>query len=317
VTIKPVDTTKSTDSANPNSKPTIPPLYRANPVGSDPTIHPIPIAAVWTLPINTPVPHPTTYRHTPGQRVIIHFHGGAYVLFSPRDEHMGFGAQLLTSATPGTNLVLSPQYRIACYPASHFPAALQDAVTTYAHVLFRLGVPAEDVVLSGDSAGGNLALALLRFACESGGALPEPGGVLLFSPWVDLSITVEDMARRPARRMDVLPMELLEWAYRAFLPERVGGEEGVPVAESAYISPLKAAVPTRSPIWVTWGDSELLKGDILRWVEVQKAGPGRFGTYEVPDCPHDITYAGKLMGMEKQARKMVEEAMRFLDAERE
>lgn len=75
-----------------------------------------------------------------------------------------------------------------------FPVALQDAVTAYAYVLNTLNVRPENVVISGDSAGGNLALALLPYMHEEGElVLPHPRAALLWSPWVDL--TVDPMLR--------------------------------------------------------------------------------------------------------------------------
>ncbi|MCJ1360932.1 hypothetical protein MMC16_000027 [Acarospora aff. strigata] len=51
-------------------------------------------------------------------------------------------------------LVLVPQHRLAVYPDSHSPAALQDGRTAYAYLLSQ-GIPASDIVLSGESSGGD------------------------------------------------------------------------------------------------------------------------------------------------------------------
>jgi alpha/beta hydrolase fold len=59
-------------------------------------------------------------------------------------------------------LVRCAQYRLSSHPGGRFPAALQDAVTSFQHLL-DLGVPALQIILSDDSAGGHLALSLLRY----------------------------------------------------------------------------------------------------------------------------------------------------------
>lgn len=119
---------------------------------------------------------------------ILYLHGGGYVVCSPR-THRPITARL----TLDTNLpVLVPRYRLA--PEHPFPAPLEDAVAAYRWLLAR-GVPASGIVLAGDSAGGHLAAALTGEICRTG--LPTPAGLVLFSPWVDL--TCELSTRAEAR----------------------------------------------------------------------------------------------------------------------
>lgn len=54
---------------------------------------------------------------------------------------------------------LMPQYRLASDSSTRFPAAMQDRLTAYMYLLGQ-GVSPEDIVLSGDSAGANLVVAL-------------------------------------------------------------------------------------------------------------------------------------------------------------
>jgi hypothetical protein len=110
----------------------------------------------------------------------------AFVLGGARPLEGGWGPELLSHrmACP----VLTPQYCLAVEDHASFPATLQDAITAYAHVVHVLGVSTEHVVLSGDSAGGNLALALLRYLHEDARpALALPRAALLWSPWLDLA----------------------------------------------------------------------------------------------------------------------------------
>ena len=100
--------------------------------------------------------------------------------------------------------VLSVRYRLA--PQNPFPAALVDALVAYLSLIspapgsFHEPVPADKIVISGDSAGGNLSLALLQTLLTLRRISPTvrfhgqdvpialPGGVALTSPWCDLTL---------------------------------------------------------------------------------------------------------------------------------
>ncbi|MEU6041181.1 alpha/beta hydrolase [Actinomadura sp. NPDC047616] len=121
---------------------------------------------------------------------ILYLHGGGYVVCSPR-THRPITARL--AADTGLP-VLVPQYRLA--PEHPFPAALEDALDAY-RLLLDHGVPADRVVIAGDSAGGHLAASLTGELCRTG--LPRPAGVVLFSPWVDLTCELSTREQRLAR----------------------------------------------------------------------------------------------------------------------
>ena len=321
VTIEPFEEPHQNDQ---RQKPSIyTGIAKPNPDG----IKPATIGGTWF-----PSPLSPTSQPPPGRRrVFLHFHGGAYVLFDCRDRDMAFGARLLLHAASGGSdpaasasdaaaaYVLCPQYRLASHAhhpsggGGRFPAALQDAVTSYAHLVLRLGFDARDVVLSGDSAGGNLALALLRYLEETK-VLPRPGGVVLWSPWTDLGVSLEELSARREDALDIVPPRLVEWACRVFLPEKVGdGYEGDKVCENPYISPVRRGIETEVPIWVQIGGKEIIREDILRWVEVQKQAGARLRVYEIPNAPHDMFMAGEGLGFVKESREAAEDAVRFLD----
>lgn len=156
----------------------------------DPLIRPGDVGAVWhTKPITRPE------QHQPGQRVFFHIHGGAYVLGDGRDPGIKFMSSLLLRYSPGC-AIFCPEYRLSSAPGGRFPAAFQDAVTAYSHLVHGLEIPPQDIVLSGDSAGAHLAIALLRYANANPDLLPEPGALLLWSPWPDMVI---DRGRRRRR----------------------------------------------------------------------------------------------------------------------
>ena len=75
-------------------------------------------------------------------------------------------------------------------PVHPFPTQLLEALSAYYHLVRELNIPPKRIILIGDSAGGHLALALQRYLLQSN-VLPSPGGLILFSPWCDLSVFVQ------------------------------------------------------------------------------------------------------------------------------
>ncbi|TDC61508.1 alpha/beta hydrolase [Actinomadura sp. GC306] len=124
------------------------------------------------------------------QGAVLYLHGGGYVVCSPRTHRQITARLALDTGLP----VLAPRYRLA--PEHPFPAPLEDAVAAYRWLLAR-GVPASGIVLAGDSAGGHLATALAGEICRQG--LPGPAGLVLFSPWVDLTCELSLRAQHGAR----------------------------------------------------------------------------------------------------------------------
>lgn len=121
---------------------------------------------------------------------ILYLHGGGYAICSPRTHRVITARLTMDTGLP----VLAPDYRLA--PEHPFPAAFEDCLDAYRLILAR-GVPSERVIIAGDSSGGHLATALTAEACRTG--LPSPGGVVLFSPWLDLTgefATASAMRRR-------------------------------------------------------------------------------------------------------------------------
>ncbi|KAI2620775.1 Alpha/Beta hydrolase protein [Hypomontagnella submonticulosa] len=274
----------------------------------DPEIKPTTIGAVW-------YPEPLTQAspHHPGRRIFFHLHGGAYILGGGRNADVGFATSLLVKNSPGSK-VFCPEYRLASFSGGRFPAALQDAVTAYAHLVGDLGVPSSDVVLSGDSAGANLALALLRYINEHQDILPVPAAILLWSPWTDMTGEVADAAKRPAAKVDHVGPELITWAYREFLP----GENTKVSRDNPYISANKGAPLATIPMWVQWGSNEVLVEEDEEFVRIQASGnegddERRLRTYVIPYAPHDVFTLAPVLGWEKEAAVAVEDAVRFLD----
>jgi epsilon-lactone hydrolase len=119
---------------------------------------------------------------------LLYLHGGAYVLGSA----FGYQPHAGALATASQAAVLVPDYRLA--PEDPFPAALEDALAAYSWLLER-ETPPERLTVAGDSSGGGLVMSLLISLRDRG--LPLPGGAVVFCPWVDLALRLQD-AQLPA-----------------------------------------------------------------------------------------------------------------------
>lgn len=108
--------------------------------------------------------------------VFFHLHGGAYVSGSSAIGRLYTGI----SAEGGPDLV-SVDYRLA--PEDPYPASIDDALAAYLALLDT--VPSSHVVVGGESAGGNLVLALVQRLLRDG--LPLPAAVVPVFPWADLT----------------------------------------------------------------------------------------------------------------------------------
>lgn len=115
------------------------------------------------------------------KKLIFQIHGGAYVI-GMIDSYRNMAVRF-SQITNGAS-VINIDYRIA--PAYTYPAALEDALMAWDWIL-QNGWKEEDITVVGDSAGGNLALALCMKLRDEGRKLPEK--MILMSPWADLAAT--------------------------------------------------------------------------------------------------------------------------------
>lgn len=122
-----------------------------------------------------------------GNRAIYYIHGSGYVVCSAR-THRGLASRL--SKLTGLPVFLI-DYRLA--PEHRFPAAADDIAAGYRWLLDNGYRPA-DLVIGGDSAGGHLALDLLLENART--ETPQPAGVFMFSPLMDLTLTLAERRDR-------------------------------------------------------------------------------------------------------------------------
>jgi epsilon-lactone hydrolase len=202
---------------------------------------------------------------------VVHFHGGGYCVGSPA-EARDWAAHL--SARAGCRVIL-PEYRLA--PEHPFPAAVDDARAVVRAVLGEAAPGA--VVVSGDSAGGGLALGAALAWPGTGDGAARLAGCILLSPWLDLTA---DRAAVPelVRRDVVLSPAWLEACAQAYAP----------VADRAQpmVSPLHADLAGLPALLIQCGTDDLLAPDAEN-LAVRAAAAGVDVTYSRwPGLWHDF-----------------------------
>jgi acetyl esterase/lipase len=272
----------------------------------DGVVVPQPIGVTWTpsLPRGADAGH--------RRRVALHFHGGAYVIGNGRDEDTGYTAQTLIQHM-GCSHVCTPQYRLASSAGSEtgrFPAPLQDALTAYTHLVKRMGISPKQIVLSGDSAGANMALMLLRYLDAHGETLglPMPAAAALWSPWLDVGAALrQNIADSPNYATDYLNGEFSRWGATS-----ISGFGAVD-PEGPYLAPLHHPfpLPVDLPVFLQAGDCEVLHDDIRAFADKVQTLGWTVGLTVSKHCPHDIILLGGRMGFAKEAEKAAREARTF------
>ena len=145
---------------------------------------------------------------------------------------------------------LMVDYRLA--PEHCFPAAPDDCHAAYRWLLAQ-GYQPNEIVIAGDSAGGNLALATLQRIKAAGE--PMPSCAVLLSPFVDCTLSGESMLSNEPHD----PMFTLS---------------GMLVIRRLYVQPEQFMDPSASPLFADFsglppmliqvGDIEMLRDDAVR-----------------------------------------------------
>lgn len=189
-----------------------------------------------------------TPQNSPQDQALLYLHGGGFILglTSLHLEMVAYLAQKL-----GVR-VLMVDYRLA--PEYPFPAALDDCVTAYRWLL-KQGIPAQNIIVAGDSAGGNFTITTLMKLRDSGDPLPAAAACL--SPVIDMTDRSEVFSK----------------VYDPVLHPRAAR-----IYNQAYLAQNDARNPLISPIFGDWhglppllvhaGDDEILRDDAVRIAEL-------------------------------------------------
>lgn len=192
-------------------------------------------------------------------RVIMYCHGGGFV-----NGGLGYASILGGKLAHHTGLeVLSFSYRLA--PEHPYPAAIEDANAVWDY-LMKLGYGASDVIIAGDSAGGNLALELCFMLKEQSRFLPK--ALVLMSPWTDMR-AINGSYKTYA---DIDPMLKYEYIIAARKAYSGNESDDFDFSDPKY-SPLLGDFADMPPALIQVGSNEILRDDSEKLYEkYTKAG---------------------------------------------
>lgn len=177
--------------------------------------------------------------------VILYCHGGGYTCGS-----INYARVLASKLALYTGYeTLAFEYRLA--PEHPYPAAIEDAMVAW-NYLMQMGYGAKNVIVAGDSAGGNLALELCLHLKKQKRFLPK--ALILFSPWTDMTVTNETYKTH----LEMDPMLTPEYV-KAVRGAYVGQRE-VDFADPDF-SPLYGDLTGFPKTLIQVGTHEILLGD--------------------------------------------------------
>lgn len=188
-------------------------------------------------------------KHQPMDGTLLYLHGGGFVIGNlPMYQHL---VASLGHAAGMRGLFID--YRMA--PENPFPAALDDALTAYRALL--ADPAAWPIAIAGDSAGGNLTLALLLKIKALG--LPMPSAAVALSPLVDATLSSASFTAN-AHSDNLLPGP---WGQRC-LESYIGGHDRT----DPFLSPINGDFTGAPPVLIHFDTTEVLADDAARMVDL-------------------------------------------------
>ncbi len=206
-------------------------------------------------------------KHRESEAVLLYFHGGGYTFHGGVS---GRFAQMLSHHT-GARL-FAPDYRLT--PEHPHPAQAEDAIAAWNFLAAQ--VPAEKIVVIGDSAGGHMALMLLQSLKAQD--KPQPALCIGLCPWTDIG-------DRGASLQGNNPTDLVQgWMALQFGkwldPNQAFGREA--------LSPISHDYSGLAPLYLQAGGREVLRDMIIEFAQVQKENGADVSLDLWPDMPHDF-----------------------------
>lgn len=215
------------------------------------------VPAVWFTPAS------------PRPGVVLFLHGGSYIFGSVETSHADMAAGLAVRS--GVEVV-GIDYRLA--PEHPYPAALDDALAAFDELLAQGHVPSE-IVLAGDSAGGNLALCLQLRLRDLG--REQARAAVLYSPWLDLT----------GRSASCRTGDAVDYGQTSFLLQHARDFAGTVPLSDPRVSPIAAKLEGLAPFLVVVGGAERLFDEGSELVELARRAAVKAELCVAPDMPHN------------------------------
>lgn len=231
--------------------------------------------------------HPDNGTERSARGTVLYLHGGGYVGTCPT-MYAAFNAYLARSS--GCS-VFTPDYRLA--PEFPFPAGLLDAAAVLESLLDD-GLEPSRFVLAGDSGGGGLALSLLNDVRTE--HLPDPAGLVLFSPEVGLRFADASVSENAGK--DILPWNIPSAPYL----------HGVDPLDPR-VDPMNDDVSDYPPTYVAFGDDEMFRDSIRTFVDKLDEAGVATTSFEEPGMFHVFPF---LMPWADASRRVFADVGRFI-----
>jgi acetyl esterase/lipase len=199
--------------------------------------------------------------------VVLYLHGGSYLFGSPRTHADTLARLALATDRP----ILGLDYRLA--PEHPYPAQLDDALAAL-RALEALGIPRARIVVAGESAGGNLTLAVALALRDRGE--PQPNALAIVSPWLDLTSSADSHRRNVA--YDYGTPEMLRAQARLFA--------GTLALDDPRLSVGNAAPAGIAPTFLQVGTAELLLDECRAWAAQARAAGVALTVDQPSELPH-------------------------------
>jgi epsilon-lactone hydrolase len=202
------------------------------------------------------------------KRVVLYLHGGGFVSGSTRTH----GEMIMRLAVAADARIFAPNYRLA--PEHRYPAQINDCRAVY-EALLEDGIRPQDLIVCGDSAGGNLSITLPLMLRDE--KIPLPAGIAALSPWVDL-----------ARRGGSLSAhEPYDWAAPIDFDHWVEWYIDKQDPQAPLISPMFADLQGLPPMRIDIGTAEMLLDQVRDFAARAKEAGLSVDFREIPGMVHN------------------------------
>ncbi|KAF2774251.1 alpha/beta-hydrolase [Teratosphaeria nubilosa] len=243
------------------------------------------------------------------EKVVYYLHGGGYVL-SASPGHLRWLQELQRDLTKGMGKKVSivmPGYTLA--PHGEYPQQLREAVKGLDFILNTLGYRPQDIIVAGDSAGGNLVLGLLGHLLHPH---PDPSispvnlstplaGTILISPWTKFAAGEDKSVLNTGSDM-VSPVCSDRWS-KLFMGSARLDNYNQPIL-TAGTDWWKGLSRVSGDVLVWGGGGELLHDSIQAMTKILKEQVGSEGRVELviqPGVAHEDFIMEKLIGFKEKA----------------
>ena len=222
--------------------------------------------------------------------LLLYIHGGGFSMGSVAESRKYLSWFALSA---GMNAA-SCEYRLA--PEHPFPAALEDVAEVYTYLL-KSGYQADKIVLMGESAGGELCLALALWLKDNN--MPLPRGIYLMCPVTNLSIT--GGSRAALHKKDpIIYKDINEEIMATYAPREKPA--------NPYLTPVYGDISGFPPLLLQVGEFDPLLDDSLQFYEKAKEANIDAKISVWPKMWHVF----QVMWVMKEARKARDEGIRFI-----